>query len=228
MKDVPEIKVHLHDLKDLYNAGYEILDELRQKADASVVKARFLHQEVIAVYGASAAKKFYNAENFKRSNSMPTPILKTLQGQNGVQTLDGKEHYKRKEIFMNLMTPDRMEDYRQLLTENLTAALDQQHGTFELYSLTKNVLFRTICSWSGIDLDQLSDKQIQQLADDQVAMFEGTVNSASDHMKGLSGRKEAEKWAQELIKKVRQQPQTTDENSALYAFANARDTDNNL
>lgn len=224
MKDVPEVNVHLRDLKALYNAGYEVLGELRQKANAPVVKAHFLNQEVFAVYGAAAAKNFYKAENFKRSNAMPSPILKTLQGQSGVQTLDGKEHYKRKEIFMDLMTPDRMDDYRQLLTENLKSALDQQHGTFELYSLTKNVLFRTICSWSGIDLEQFSDKKIEQLADDQVAMFEGTVNSASDHIKGLSGRKDAEKWAQELIKEARRHPQLTDESLALYAFADARDT----
>lgn len=72
---------------------------------------------------------------------MPTPILKTLQGEGGVQTLDGQQHYKRKSIFMDLMTPDRMEDYRKILEETLKETLDAQTGKFELYHLTKKTCF---------------------------------------------------------------------------------------
>lgn len=228
MKQIPEVKVHLDDLKDLYNAGYEVLGKLREEAAAPVAQAQFLKQKIITVYGEAAAKKFYDAANFKRSNAMPKPILKTLQGEHGVQTLDGEEHAKRKETFMDLMTPERMEDYRKLLAENLTKALNQQHGTFELYSLTKNVLFETICTWSGINLGQFSEKEIDQLADDQVAMFEGTVNSASDHVNGLVGRKRSEKWAEGLIKDAREHPLDTNKNLALYVFASATDLKGNL
>ncbi|MDN6853096.1 MAG: cytochrome P450, partial [Tetragenococcus koreensis] len=71
-KEVPETKVKLREVKDLYNAGYEVLSELRKEVDAPVVKASLLNQEIIAVYGQNAAKKFYDAENFKRDKAMPT------------------------------------------------------------------------------------------------------------------------------------------------------------
>lgn len=226
-KKIPETKVKLSDLKDLYDAGYEVLEELRSEVDAPVVKASLLNQEIIAIHGPDAAKKFYDADNFKREKAMPTPILKTLQGEGGVQTLDGKEHYKRKSVFMDLMTPDRMEDYRKILEETLTQELDAQTGQFELYHLTKNVLFKAICKWAGINLGQYSEKEIDELADTQVDMFEGTVNSVSDHLQGIEGRKKAEKWAQELLSEARNNPVPGKENVALYAFAEATDVDGN-
>ncbi|AYW45036.1 cytochrome P450 [Tetragenococcus koreensis] len=224
-KEVPETKVKLREVKDLYNAGYEVLSELRKEVDAPVVKASLLNQEIIAVYGQNAAKKFYDAENFKRDKAMPTPILKTLQGEGGVQTLDGKEHYKRKSVFMDLMTPDRMEDYRKILEETLTQELDAQTGQFELYHLTKNVLFKAICKWAGVNLGEYSPEEIDELADTQVNMFEGTVNSVSQHIEGLEGRKKAEKWAQELLEEARKNPVPGKENVPLYAFAEATDVD---
>lgn len=227
LENIPEVKVRFNDLKSLFNAGYGALEKLHEEANAPVVKAKLLNQEVFAIYGQSAAKKFYDAKNFKRANAMPKPILKTLQGETGVQTLDGKEHLKRKGIFMDLMTPDRMEDYRKLLEKNLAEALNKQHGTFELYSLTKNVLFRTICTWSGINLGQLTEQEIDELANDQVAMFEG-VNSASNHLNGVAGRKKSEKWAQELLKEAREHPLDEDSNLALYVFAEAKDTNGEL
>lgn len=227
MTSIPEIKVHFKDLKVLFNAGYGALGKLHEEVNAPVVKARLLNQEVVAVYGKEAAEKFYNATYFKRANAMPKPILKTLQGETGVQTLDGDEHLKRKGIFMDLMTPDRMADYRKLLGKNLTNALNEQHGTFELYTLAKKVLFQTICTWSGINLGQLTEQEIDALTDDQVAMFEG-VNSASDYLNGVIGRKKAEKWAQELLQEAREHPLDKDRNLALYAFATAKDTKDNL
>ncbi|GMA47137.1 cytochrome P450 [Tetragenococcus muriaticus] len=227
LQEIPETKVKLTELKDLYNSGYEVLSELRKEVNAPVVKASLLNQEIIAIYGQEAAKKFYDAENFKRDKAMPTPILKTLQGEGGVQTLDGQEHYKRKSVFMDLMTPDRMEDYRKTLEETLTQELDAQTGQFELYHLTKNVLFKAICKWAGVNLGQYSDEEIDELADTQVDMFEGTVNSVSEHVQGLEGRKKAEKWAQDLFAEARNNPVPGKENVPLYAFAEATDVDGN-
>lgn len=78
---------------------------------------------------------------------MPKLVLKTLFGQGGVQTLDGAAHHHRKNIFMDLMTPERMEDYHRILDKNLTQALEAQHGQFELFDLSKMVFFTSICEW---------------------------------------------------------------------------------
>ena len=88
MKQVPETKIKLTDVKELINKGYNLLGELREEADAPVAKAEFLTEEITTVYGEEAARKFYNPENFKREGSMPKVVLKTLFGEDGVQTID--------------------------------------------------------------------------------------------------------------------------------------------
>lgn len=228
MEKVPEIKIKLTDVTERLDEGYLLLSELRKEADAPVVKARLLNKEVIAVYGKEAAKKFYDPRNFKREGAMPKVVLKTLFGEDGVQTLDGKAHEHRKTTFMNLMTPKRMDEYHRILDKNLAQKLDQQHGEFELFDLSKDVLFRSICEWAGIDLSEMSKEEIDQLAEYQISMISSAVTNPATHVKGIENRKKSEKWAQSLIEHARTNPVAGKEDIALYAFANATDDDGEL
>ena len=212
----------------MLNKGYNLLKELREDVDAPVVKAEFLNQDITAFYGEEAARKFYNPANFKREGAMPKPVLKTLFGEDGVQTLDGKEHHHRKNYFMDLMTPDRMEDYRKILDKNLADELNKQHGEFELFDIANRVLFNSICEWSGINLERYDQKTLETLARDQISMISGAITSPTDHIKGITDRKNSEKWAQKLIKEARENPVPGKENLALYVFANATDLDGEL
>lgn len=223
MEKVPEIKIKLTDVTERLDEGYLLLSELRKEANAPVVKARLFNKEVIAIYGKEAAKKFYDPRNFKREGAMPKIVLKTLFGENGVQTLDGQAHEHRKTIFMDLMTPKRMEEYHRILDKNLTQKLDRQQGQFELFDLAKDVLFRSICEWAGIDLSQLTKKEVDQLAEYQISMISSAVTNPATHIKGVDNRKKSEKWAQSLIENARINPVAGKEDVALYAFAKATD-----
>src|SRR5690625_5928040 len=83
MKQVTKTKIKISDVKDVFNEGYNLLSELRKDVDAPVVKAEFLTEEVTAIYGEEAARKFYDPEKFKREGAMPKPVLKTLFGEDG-------------------------------------------------------------------------------------------------------------------------------------------------
>jgi fatty-acid peroxygenase len=222
MKEIPETTIKLTDIKELLNAGYTLLGKLREEVQAPVVKGKFFNQEIIAIYGKEAAKVFYDPKNFKRQGAMPKIVLKTLFGEGGVQTLDGREHQHRKSYFMHLMSPNRMEEYRQILDRNLSAALTEQHGTFELFDLAKWVFFTSICEWSGINLAHMSDTEINELADYQISMISATSPSLTNQFKGVENRKKSEKWAQSLIKEARENPVPEKEDRALYTFANAQ------
>jgi len=228
VKQVPKTKIKLTETKELIHQGYNLLRQLREDVDAPVVKAEFLTEDITAIYGEEAARKFYKPENFTREGAMPKPVLKTLFGEDGVQTLDGKEHHHRKNYFMDLMTPDRMEDYRKILDRNLTTELDKQHGEFELFDLANRVLFNSICEWSGINVDKYDLKTLDKLAHNQISMISGAVTSPTDHIKGITDRNNSEKWAQDLIKEAREHPVAEEENRALYTFANATGLDGEL
>ncbi|HLQ98494.1 MAG TPA: cytochrome P450 [Candidatus Dormibacteraeota bacterium] len=228
MKQVPKTKIKLTETKELIHQGYNLLRELREDVDAPVVKAEFLAEDITAIYGEEAARKFYNPDNFTREGAMPKPVLKTLFGEDGVQTIDGKKHHHRKNYFMDLMTPERMEDYRKILDKNLTEELDKQHGEFELFDLSNRVLFNSICEWSGINIEKYDSKTLEKLARNQISMISGAITSPTDHIRGITDRKDSEKWAQDLIKEARKNPVPKKENHALYVFANATDLDGEL
>ncbi|GEK92168.1 cytochrome P450 [Alkalibacterium kapii] len=228
MKQVPETKIKLTDVKEMFNKGYDLLGELRKDADSSVVKGKFLTEEFITVCGEEAAKTFYDPTKFKREGAMPKPVIKTLFGENGVQTLDGKAHEHRKNYFMDLMTPERMEDYRKILDEKLTEKMDSIHGKFELFDIANEVLFRSIAEWSGINLANYDEEKIKKLADNQISMISGAVTSPKDHLEGVSDRKESEEWAKELLKEARKNPVPGKEHLALYTFAQATDLEGEL
>ena len=228
MKQIPKTKIKLNETKELINKGYNLLRELREDVNAPVVKAEFLTKDITVIYGEEAARKFYNPEIFKREGAMPEPVLKTLFGEGGVQTLDGKRHHHRKNYFMDLMTPERMEDYRKILNKNLTEELDKQHGEFELFDLANRVLFTSICEWSGINLENYDSKSLEKLAHNQISMISGAVTSPADHIRGITDRNHSEQWAQDLIKEARKNPVPGKEDLALYVFANATDYDGEL
>lgn len=228
MEKVPEIKIKLTDVSQRLDEGYLLLSELRKEADAPVVKARLLNKEVIAVYGKEAARAFYDPANFKRKGAMPKLVLKTLFGEGGVQTLDDEEHNQRKKVFMDLMTPKRMEDYHRIVDRTLTEKMEHLQGELELFDVAKDVLFRSICEWSGIDLTKMNEREINQLAEYQISMISSAVTNPTTHIKGIENRKKSEKWAQSLIEEARINPIAGKENVALYAFANAKDTQGNL
>lgn len=228
MEKVPEIKIKLTDVTERLDEGYLLFSTLREEANAPVVKARLLNKEVIAVYGQEAAEKFYDPNNFKREGAMPKLVLKTLFGEEGVQTMDGQSHEHRKTIFMNLMTSKRMEDYHQIVDKNLSEKLDQQQGEFDLFDLSKDVLFRSICEWAGIDLSKIPKEEVEQLADYQISMISSAVTNPATHIKGVENRKKSEKWAQSLIEDARIHPVANKEEVALYAFANATDEQGEL
>lgn len=222
--EVPEVRVKLHELEP----SYTLLTDIREKAGAPVAKAEAFTKKLYVIYGSDAAQKFYDPKNFKREGAMPDLVIKTLFGEDGVQTLDGEEHHHRKNIFMDLMAPDRMDDYHKILDEKMTAALEAEQGTFELFGLTRRVLFETVTEWSGINLDHLSDEEIDDLSKYQISMISGTFTSTVDHLKGVEDRKRSERWARKLIQSAREHPVPGKENVALYAFAEATDLDGEL
>lgn len=120
MKEIPVVDIKITDLGRLYQKGYNILEESRHEAGAPAVKAKIFSEEAIMIYGSSAAKVFYDPRSFERKSAMPKSVLKTLSGQDGVQTLDGVAYHHRKNIFMDLMTPKRMEDYHRVSDRDLT------------------------------------------------------------------------------------------------------------
>ncbi len=72
-------------------------------------ETRLLLRRTVCLRGEAAAEMFYDKARMSRDGAMPEPVRATLTGKGGVQGLDGERHLRRKEMFVSLLTQERVE-----------------------------------------------------------------------------------------------------------------------
>jgi fatty-acid peroxygenase len=96
---------------------YRFISKRCRHYQSDLFEARIMLQRTICMMGKEAAELFYDPHRFMRSGAPPGRIEKTLFGQGGVQGMDDEAHQHRKQMFMSLMTPERIEALRQTTDE---------------------------------------------------------------------------------------------------------------
>ena len=104
---------------DLMNEGFNFIPDRREKLGSDIFETRLIGQKAICIAGEEAAEIFYDDDKFKREGAMPKPLQKSLLGEGGVHGLDGEDHRHRKRMFLSMMTPERLEDMKRTVVEEL-------------------------------------------------------------------------------------------------------------
>ncbi len=104
MSDIPRDK-SLDSSLALLREGFPFILNRYQRYQTDIFRMRLSGQKVVCLHGHDGARLFYNETHFQRRRAIPTRVQKTLLGQNGIHSLDDKEHRHRKQAFMSLMTP---------------------------------------------------------------------------------------------------------------------------
>lgn len=196
--------------------GYKYITNRREEFNSNLFETRVLGgQKTVCISGKEAAEIFYDNEKFHRQGAAPKRVLKTLFGEDGVQTLDGEAHHNRKALFMSLMSSERLEDMKNILKDVWEESIDhwEDMGSVHVYKEMNKLLTQAVCKWAGVPLRA---KDLDQTAEDLNALFEAGGAVGVKHIKGRMARKRIEKWAADLIKDVRENKQTPAEDTALY------------
>ena len=101
----------------LLSEGYLFISNRCRRYRSDAFETRLLFQKTICMTGEEAAKTFYDPARFQRANAAPMRLMKTLLGEGGVQSLDGETHQNRKQMFMSLMSPERIRALAELTAE---------------------------------------------------------------------------------------------------------------
>lgn len=109
----------------LLREGYMYIPNRRHSFVTDVFETRLLGQKAICMGGKEAAEVFYDNEKFIRNGAAPKRVQKTLFGEKGVQTLDGEAHTHRKKMFMSLMTPEKLEELKNITTNQWAYAAEK-------------------------------------------------------------------------------------------------------
>lgn len=206
---------------------YRFISKRCRRYGADLFETRLGLQRTICMTGPEAARLFYDPSRFLRRDAMPAAIQKTLLGEGGVQGLDGGSHLHRKQMFMSLMTFERIQ---QLVQRTAAEWQTRAHswasaGEVVLYTELHEVLMRGVCAWAGVSL---VEQEIDARTRDIAALFDHAGSLGFRHLWSRWARKRADRWMEDIIEQIRSGRISAPEESAAHVIAWHRNLDGEL
>ncbi len=206
---------------------YRFISRQCQRFGTNAFETRVLLKRTVCLKGAGAAEVFYDATRFAREGAMPGAIRKTLLGQDGVQGLDGEPHRHRKQMFMSLMTPDRVQALARLFEAEWRRAVPgwTRKGEIVFYDVLHEPLTRAVCAWAGVPL---ADDEAGRRAGELRALFDAAGAASPRHLWSRLARRRVDAWAARIIGDVRAGRIGPGPETAAFAVAWHRDLNGDL
>jgi fatty-acid peroxygenase len=172
--------------------------------------------------GPAAAQLFYDESRFKRRGVAPRRFQKTLFGKGGVQGLDGQAHRHRKQMFVSLMSPERIARIGELSAQTWQAYAANWGKTDRvvLYDEVNELLMRVACAWAGVPL---LESEVASRSRDVTATFDYAGTIGPKHYWARVARKRAESWIEDIIQKCRSGKLDVAQDAALHVVATHRE-----
>ncbi|CAD7025760.1 cytochrome P450 [Pseudorhizobium halotolerans] len=206
---------------------YGFISKRCRRYGADLFQTRLLLRPTICMTGPEAAELFYRQDLFARSGAAPGRVQKTLFGQGGVQGLDGEAHRHRKQMFMSLMTPERIEALKELTAE-WWRTYAQKWTTMDrviLYDEVQELLTRAVCAWVGVPLPEA---EAGRRAAELTALFDYAGSVGPKHWWSRLSRRRCESWIEGIVEQIRAGDLSPPEGSAARVIATWRDQDGAL
>lgn len=194
---------------------------------ADLFQTRLLLRKTICMTGNEAAELFYDPESFTRIGAAPGRIQETLFGKGGVQGLDGERHLHRKAMFMSLVSTQHVTELAELTAAGWRSAARKwkEQERIDLYPAAREILTRAVCTWSGIPL---KESEVPQRTRELTAMFDYAGDVGPKHWWSRIARNRAERWGEEIIRRVRSGTLRVPEKSPVQVIALHRELDGDL
>lgn len=182
--------------------GYEFIQNRCNRYQSDIFRTQLLGKSVVCISGEDAAKLFYDDIRFKRKGVAPKRIQKTLFGKNGVQALDGVSHRNRKQMFMSIMTPDKLSVLHQLTQEQwkINSAKWKRRDSIVLFDETQKIMCQIACKWAGVPLKK---SEVKQRANDLGKLVDGFGGIGLRYWQGKCARQKTESWIAAIVDQIR-------------------------
>ena len=211
----------------LLAAPYRFISKQCRAYGSDLFETRLMLRKTICMTGPEAARLFYDQSRFMRQGAMIGRIQKTLLGKGGVQGLDDEAHRHRKQMFMSLMTPERIEGLMATTAEEwqARARLWALRDEIVLYDELHELLTRAACAWAGVPLPE---SQVRQRTHEITALFDAAGSVGPAHWRARWARKRANRWIENIVGQIRSGQIRPPEGSAASIIAEHRDLNGEL
>ena len=203
---------------------YRFVSRQCRRFGSDLFEARIMLQKTICMVGKDAAELIYDESRFMRAGAAPSRMQKTLVGVGGVQGMDDAAHRHRKQMFMAMMTPQRVGRLGDLVDEEWRRAARRWAGRGEvaLYAEARELLCRGVCAWAGVPLPE---SEVAQRTRQLTAMFDAAGSVGPRHWWARLERRRGERWAGGLVEQVRAGQLRVPDETAIHVIAHHRDHD---
>lgn len=215
----------------LMRQGYLFADGLRRRVaaseDAAAVPLRLLGRPALMVRGAEGVQMFYDTAHLKRQGAVPKLIAGSLFGRGAVHGLDDQAHRHRKALFVNAVQPAKVEQLGAIAARRWGAAVDEwaRVGEGQVHATAVEVFGGAVMEWAGVPCpDALGRRRSQDLA----AIVDGFGVVGPAYLRARVARHRCDRWATDVIRKVRSGEVRAAETSALADVAGYRGLDGEL
>ncbi len=192
----------------------------RLKTD--VFRTRLSLKPAICMSGPKAARLFDNPEYFQRAGAQPARTQKILSGKTGVQQVDEENHRRRKQMLLSLMTPERIQNLAQINRRlwRVYAEKWKLQDQTVLYPELCRMLTETVCNWAGVPLDE---SEVAGRTEELIVQFHSGRRFGPAYWRARIIRKRAERWARQVITRIRRSQLKAPESSAALVIARYRE-----
>ena len=205
-----------------WREGYTFVSRRCERLGVDAFRTRIMLEPVVCMRGREAAEIFYGPGNrFTRQRAMPTSVLRLLQDEGSVQSLDGEPHRWRKALFSTMLGPEAVDNARRMFTAALRAGYPRWRGKeVVLHAAMREVLVRFSLAWAGVPA---SDVDIRLRSEELCAMVDkaGSIGPVNWWARYLRNR--CETWAKGVILAYRDGELPGAEGGALAAIATHTD-----
>ncbi len=206
---------------------YDFVNTVCSRTGGNMFETRLLLRRTVCLRGEAAAEMFYDKARMSRDGAMPEPVRATLTGKGGVQGLDGERHLRRKEMFVSLLTQERVEalgeKFEKMWLAQLPAWTRESQVIF--YEALHPILAEAVCDWAGVPLP--AEERIKRTRD-LVLLFDRAAALGLGHFRARRARSRYEAWLARVIKDARDRRLVPPAESALAVIAAHRDEDGAL
>lgn len=211
----------------LLRDGNLFLPRLRWRYQSDVIRMRLMGKPAVAVFGPEGTELLYGRPEIMRQDAVPGLIRKSLMGDGGVQVLDGTAHRDRKQMFMDVVTADRVDVLVSEVAQELQARLEEWSArpTVHVMESAGEVLMVAAARWAGVPL---RTEETAKRARDMARMVDGFGTVGPRHWAARLARKRSEAWMDSHVQHARADVAPGEHGTVLARIARHRDHNGQL
>jgi fatty-acid peroxygenase len=183
---------------------------------------RLLGRRSLVLRGPEGVQLFYDQERVVRRRGLPAVLAHSLFGKGAVYGLDGAEHRHRKQLFLDVTSPDLVADLAERVGEKWQAELDRwiRSGRGNVFPSAARAIGEAAQEWAGVPEAAVV---MQRRARDLVQTVDELGTLGLPHVRARLARRRADAWAASLIQQVRSGRRSPPTGSVADVMSSARD-----